>query len=390
MIRTAVFATLSFASPWMLVFLAGVLLPWIVRRRSQLVSHRVGFATTAFVLTAARRQKRWQKPVRWALPLVRSLVVAAVAIAAAEPFWGGPVSSSSTTADRVLFVDNAPAGRASEAVLSAIASLTDPQAFPQARWSVTRLTADDASAAAVSPEAGVVMLADGARPSVAFRRRLATWVRGGGRLVVLLGPQTVGPQQGAPDRWLEELAGVQIGTALAHEPEGVRAVVATVEPAASLAGVSVRRHVTLRMLQPASTSGGSLLSRPTTLLETTGSAEPLLIARRVGRGQVLVSAIPLSTPARTANNVDTMPAGWSDLAAWPVFPAVVEEVLEFEVSSEQASGRRGPAAWSFFGRVQLSLAGFCVLVALLATAVEAVLVGSRQPRREPGPGRAVA
>jgi disulfide bond formation protein DsbB len=144
------------------------------------------------------------------------------------------------------------------------------------------------------------------------------------------------------------------------------------------------------MLQPASTSGGSLLSRPTTLLETTGSAEPLLIARRVGRGQVLVSAIPLSTPARTANNVDTMPAGWSDLAAWPVFPAVVEEVLEFEVSSEQASGRRGPAAWSFFGRVQLSLAGFCVLVALLATAVEAVLVGSRQPRREPGPGRAVA
>ena len=112
-----------------------------------------------------------------------------------------------------------------------------------------------------------------------------------------------------------------------------------------------------------------------TLLETTNSAQPLLLQRSVGLGQITISALPWSLEGSLAPTTSASSrTAWSDLAAWPLFPALVQDVLERVTAPTAASPGQAaslPLPWA----QGWTLPGICLLLSLLTSAAEAVVAG---------------
>ena len=376
MIMPVVSATLILSSPWMLGFLAVITVPWLIALRARPAAQQIGLATTGFVLVAARQQSRWRRSTRWLVPLLRSLLVAAVVIAAAGPRWQ-PMQEAPLppSRHRVVILDDAPAGHASAAVAAAIASVAESAGHVDDSWPLNRITSTDAAAGQLPDDTGLVVLSDGTHLPPFLRLQLTNWTVRGGRLLVLLGPASTPPDTSEVAAWLNETAGVRVGDRRQRAGETVQIPATRPGGPARMAGPSVHTHAALH-LQPRS-GGGHALAEPRVLLETKQS-EPLLVIRGVGQGCVAISAVPWSVAADQAPEEQS----WTDLPAWPVFPDVVDGLL----TAMAATAARlppafgdGPGGWWPDG----NLAAAFVLLALGLAAAEAIAVlGTGQGRAE--------
>jgi hypothetical protein len=307
-------ATVIIGSPGMLGLLAAAAVPWLIARRHRARLKAVGLATTSILIDAARRQPLWQRPPQSVVPLLRSLLIAAVVVAAAGPAWRSPPPGPSTI-QRILILDDSDDGQASRAVLAAVDALAETAGssgrFPRAETVRSAVLASGT----LSADTRVVILADGASPSKALQRRLAAWVAEGGGLVVLLGPQSTAPEASLPAAWLAEVGGVRLNGLREGDPEPIRAAPDAMPDLGLLSGPSVSAHAILEPVIPCEV-----------LLETEGSSRPLLVACRNGRGMVVVSALPWGLPEQSASPQPV--SCWSDLTLWPGFLEVVAEVLD--------------------------------------------------------------
>lgn len=376
MIMTAVSATLLLSSPWMLGFLAVLAVPWLIAVRARPATQQIGLATTVFVLMAARQQSRWRRSTRWLVPLLRSLLVAAVVIAAAGPRWQPSDEHAPVSRHRVAIIDGSPTGQASAAVAAAIESLAEPTGMLDDTWQLDRVAPRDAAADGLPDDTGLVVLADGAHLSTPLQHRLTNWIVHGGRLLVLLGPADTLPDNQEVATWLNALAGVQVGGH--RRTAGDTLHIPSTRPGGPqrIAGPFVRTHAVLN-LQDRS-GAGHTLTAPRVLLATE-QGEPLLLTRGVGLGCVAISAIPWSVAAADLPP-DEQP--WSDLPAWPVFPAVVEDLLASFAATASSpppvfhDGRRG--WWQ-----DMNLSEVFLVLALCLAAAEAIAVqGTGQGRAE--------
>ena len=112
-----------------------------------------------------------------------------------------------------------------------------------------------------------------------------------------------------------------------------------------------------------------------TLLETSDSSSPLLVARRYGRGTIAVSCLPWSLPA--TRSVAAAAAPWSDLAAWPSFLDVVGGLLDTVSPGAASTAETQPRASRDAGPRGTPLAGMILLAAMLLIGLE-TLVSRRQ------------
>ena len=367
MITTAVFATLILSNPWILGFLTVITVPWLIALRARPAPQQIGLATTAFVLAAARQQSRWQRSTRWLVPLLRSLLLAAVVIAAAGPHWQPAEEAVHPAPHGIAILDESPAGHASAALAAAMVSLAESAGNLDATWRLDRFAPTDAAAGRLPDDTGLVVITEAAQLSSALRQRLTEWTVRGGRLLVLLGPANTPPQHTEVAAWLSGLAGVQVGDRRDTAGEPLHIPATSPGGPAGIDGPSVRTHALLKMQERS--GGGHPLTEPRVLLETE-QAEALLLTRGVGRGCVAVSAVPWRVAAADLPP-DTEP--WTDLPAWPLFPAVVEDLL----SSMAATAIGTPPAfrpdqqawWS-----GVNLAGALLMLALGLAAAEAIAV----------------
>lgn len=377
MIMPVVSATLILSSPWMLGFLAVITVPWLIAWWARPATRPVGLATTAFVLVAARQQSRWRRSTRWLIPLLRSLLVAAVVIAAAGPRWQ-PMQEAALPhpRGRIAILDDSPAGHASAAFVAAVASVAESAAHVDDTWQLDRIASTDAAAGQLPGDTGLVVLSDAAHPSPRLRQLLTDWTVRGGRLLVLLGPATTPPESPGVAAWLDDLAGVQVGDRRHTAGVPLRSPAAAPGGPGDIAGPSVRTHAALQLQQ----RGGAphALAEPRVLLETAQS-EPLLVIRGVGQGCVAISAVPWSVAAADqAPNEQT----WTDLPAWPVFPAVVDDLMTaMAATASRLPPTFGDGHQGWLSRVHL--AGALLMLALGLAAAEAIAVlGTGQGRAE--------
>ena len=371
----AVFAGLMFSSPWMLGFLVAVALPWWLAWRAQPAPKRVDLATTSLVIAAARRHLRWRQPPHWLLPLLRSLILVAIAVAAAEPAWKGAKTGTLGPTRRVLLLDDAAADTTTAPMMAALEALADLQG--DGRMVLEQMSAASTSPQHIPPDTALVILADGAVPPRPLRAWLGAWVESGGGVLALIGPESTTPD-GALGPWLADLAGVRIAGQHNGPAEGLRRPFAAAGSAA-VRGPTVQRYAELAIL-PQSPSSTIALAAPQTFLETT-SSEPLLIARGVGQGRVAISALPWTLPP-SATLSDT--ARWSDLPAWPVFTSVVEDLLDTFTPTWDHLTPPPTAAGSLWLATH-DLARLCLVVALALFALEMIVRRSwKRPRKRPG------
>lgn len=374
---TAVHATLILSSPWMLGFLAVIVVPWLIARRAHPTTQEIGLATTAFVLAAARQQSSWRRSVHWLVPLLRSLLVAAVVIAAAGPRWQ-PIDEAARPAPhhRVAILDDSPAGHASAAFTAALESLAEAAGDVDERWRLDRVAPSDAAAGQLPDDTGFVAITDGAAPSSLLRHQLADWTIRGGHLLVLLGPANTPPNAPEFATWLGGLTGVQLRERRQTAGEPLRKPAASPAGSARLDGVSVRTHAVLDLQERS--RGGHALTEPRVLLETEQS-EPLLVIRGVGRGCVAISAVPWRVAA-----ADLAPneQPWTDLPAWPVFPSVVDDLLALMAATTGPPPAFADRHLDWLPRVNLARALLMLALGLAATEALAVL-GTGQGRAEP-------
>ncbi len=378
---TTVHATLLLGSPWMLVFLAALAVPWLIARATRAPLRQVSLGTTSFVLRAARQHRFWKR-LPWVLAVLRSLVIAAVVLGAAEPIWLSRSAESEAPGFGVVVLDvDAVSGRSAPVVAAIEATGRANAAQQSPRWRVTKLSASYGSSGVMPEDTRLIILTDGAVPSPAIRSQLAEWIDGGGQVWVLLGPRSIASQNGWVASWLAENVDIDVDGTRSGLPERIRSRLPAGHPITTLAGPSVETHAVLKP----SGSAAINLKEPAddsslVVMETAETRSPLLVVRALGRGQVVVSALPWSLAPL---NDGRRELAWSDLAAWPAFPVVIEELLTTCQTAARGSGlpaRRGHAlSWLTGTR----LTGGLLTGAMLLLACEALFFKGSRSRRTP-------
>lgn len=370
-------AMLVFESPWMLGLAVLAVVPWVIAWRAMPQARRVPFAAMPLVKAAVHRQGIWPPLRAWLRPLLRTLFVTSVVLAAAGPRWQPLRTPLAELEGRTAVVfDDSPAAEASRSVLAAVESLGE---LSRAAWRIERVTAADSPLESLPAETAMVVVADGFVPSADLGRWIADRVAAGGALLVLVGPRATSPdRQDALSSWLDRLCGIRItGTAvgswgIAARPADDRL------PWEPLAGPTVRTHATLSV-RPDRPPGvtGPQPGRTLVLQQTQGPQAPLVLRRELGNGWALLAATPWSLA------VDPDGEAWSDLPAWPVFLEVIAEVtrdLEAQPSAWASPASRNRwlggwlqrrLPWDRAGGV--TLAGLSLLLALLLAGFDPLL-----------------
>ncbi len=376
---TTVHAMLLLGSPWMLVFLAALAVPWLIARATRAPLRQVSLGTTSFVLRAAR-QHRFRKRPPWVLAVLRSLLITAVVLGAAEPIWLPRSAESDAPGFGVVVLDGDTAIGRSTPVVAAIEATGRANAAQQSpRWRVTQLSASLSDTGVMPDDTRLVILTDGAVPGPAIRSQLAEWIDGGGQVWVLLGPRSIASRNGWVVSWLAENVDVDVDGTRSGISERIRSRLPVTHPITILAGPSVETHAVLKpsgnaainLAEPVHTS--SLV-----VMETAETGSPLSIVRPLGRGHVFISALPWSL---APSGDGSQEPAWSDLAAWPVFPVVIEELL---TTCQTAARRSGLPAKPSLSRSWLTgtrLTGGLLTGAMLLLACEALFFKGSRLRR---------
>ena len=234
----------------------------------------------------------------------------------------------------------------------------------------------------LAPDTAVVIVADGVVPSPALQRRLAAWTSRGGGLVILLGSESLAAGSAPLAAWIAEAANLQLSGLRTDLKASIRSRFPSSPGLTPLPGPSIQTHAVLEPID-------SLLSigmapprpPPQTLLETSDSSSPLLVARRYGRGMIAVSCLPWSLPA--TRGFSDFAAPWSDLAAWPSFLDVVGGLLDAVAPAAESAANLQQQGRLDAGPTGIPLAGISLLAALVFAGLEARV--SRWQRQEDGP-----
>ena len=419
--QTAVATALLFW-PWMLLWLPAVLLPFIIAQWTSVRAREVSWGPIDIVAAAARRQGLTRDGWSWPLIMLRALMLLLAVIAAARPLLGRPAlpeivveriaagTGRGPSARRILLVEpDRPTGSrpaaaaAASAVRPALLALAQAGGFTPPGEATSRAAERRATIPAIAaiasrdlaaalaeqgspPERSLVVLTDGAAPLDAGAvdgavARLEQAVKGGGSLLVLLGPQTVSATgQSAFLSWLEACCGVSVGAP-------ARGAGARLEVDAALAAPDRRTapddfvvlngptiDTVARVSQTARDTAGH--SDPTVLARTVPAGDPLIVECSVGRGQVCIVAIPCALPG---------PDAWSDLSIWPGFVPLIDglttRLLETAATAgssedEAALGstpRRSESRWwAALPPARLLLAA-AIMLAILDPVVSALL-----------------
>jgi len=340
--------------PWLVATALPLVLAWWAVRHAK----RVGWAAIDLVERAARSARITRSGLPLPLTVVRVLLIAAAVLAAPRPFLEdgslarGERLVAGDPTRRIELVTARPAADGSalalRAALEALAGGRQ-ESFP----TVAHVALNEAGRAADTSR--LIVLTDGAVPNADEAARLAGAVRDGAALLVCLGPESVVPPLlPRMSAWLEDLVGVSVVGSVSLEGEAIVAVGAAAAgpsgEASGLVGPQVNRAAELVVK-------GDLQREPTVLARSATTGRPLLVERAVGRGRVVVSALPLALP-----EADDGQTPWSDLAAWPAFVPFIDRLVAQLL--EPTSDTPG-AASRLVGR----LAGFPLARPLLACGV---------------------
>lgn len=301
---------IRFTEPTLLIWLLAVVLPlviaWWARRRLP----QVAFGPLAILRRAARKRHRswWQWPL-----LLRMLMLLALSAAAARPAWRAATAGAGRlSVSRIWLVTAGESATVSDPSVTSLQAAVDVLGFPKGSGSLQ-------AAVAAAARNDLIVLGDGLVPTSVEADRLVAWVRQGGGVMVLLGPDTLASVDWP--QWRQVLA--EHTGVFAGEPcdtRGGRLVVssalqppsqqASAGDMAELPGPTVERLVDLSL--PAGSTGLT----PLAVVEPSGAVAALV--RAVGRGAVTMSALPLTLTGTAATGPADETTRWSDLAAWPV------------------------------------------------------------------------
>lgn len=351
------------------------LLPWLVATALPLVlawwavchAKRVGWAAIDLVERAARAARITRSGLPLPLTLVRMLLVTAATLAATRPFLGDgspPRGERLVVGDPTRRIELVTAGPLTDGAVVALRAALEalargrPESFP----TVERVAVSEAGRAGDASR--LIVLTDGAVPTGDEAARLANAVRDGAALVVCLGPESVvAPLLPPMSAWLEDLVGVSVAGSVSLEDEAIVALeAAAAEPsrgAVELAGPRVNRVAEL-VLKRDSRTAATVLARSST------TSRPLLVEGAVGRGRVVVSALPLTLPQAGGGQ-----APWSDLATWPAFVPLVDRLV---TSLLEPTSETPGSALRFVGRLAgVPLARPLLACGLVLAAIETML-----------------
>lgn len=304
---------IRFTEPTLLIWLLAVVLPlviaWWARRRLP----QVAFGPLAILRRAARQGRRPWSWWRWPV-LLRMLMLLALSAAAARPAWRtATAGDGGLSGSRIWLVTAGESTTATKPSVAGLQAAVDVLGFPRENGSLQ-------AAVTAAARNDLIVLWDGLVPTPVEADRLVAWVRQGGGVIVLLGPNTLASVDWP--RWRQVLAehtGVFAGEPL--HTRGGRLVVspalrspsqrASADGMAELPGPTVERLVDLSL--PAGPTGLTSLA----VVEPSGAAAALV--RAVGRGAITMSALPLTLTDTAATGTADETSRWSDLAAWPVF-----------------------------------------------------------------------
>jgi hypothetical protein len=345
--------------PWLAAAVLPLLLAWLSVRRAD----RVRWAATELVVAAARRAGLGRHGMPTILIALRTLALAAVALAAARPFLG------TRSPGRGVPVVDGVADRAIEIVVSDPAA---PEAATAIRASLGALAAAASSLADAGPPtveivgmraaaaafAGrrLIILCDGAAPDAALARRLDAAVRGGDSLLVCLGPDSTSPiLLPRLSTWLHAFVGLDVAAAVPLRDAAIDATGLGGDGGAPLlAGPTVARTADVSW-------GGADWS---TLARTSDEGRPLLAETAVDHGRVCVATIPLALPG-----VGSSEEAWSDLAAWPAFVPFIDHLAcHLLKPTGGAVERSSPFAGAALSRPLLGLAAAAVVAEWILSA----------------------
>jgi hypothetical protein len=340
---------LGIAQPWMLPWLAAVVVPivlaWLAMRRPR----PVRFGPTEFVARAARRQLVTRGGVSLPLTAVRVAAVAVAALAAARPFTtalGRPAGAAGTAraVPRVECVVDDVGGDhdATRDVRRALEALREVRGHVSSPGRTQVAVVTPAAAGRDASTAPMLFIVgDGTVPDAAAARQIATAVSDGAAVLICIGPRSMAkPVRGRLGAWLDDLTGVTLSGGPVHLAGAGIAVAPEVLPGqVDAAGFSPLPGPTVDVVAPLMVAGTERhdIGRPKVLARTLPQELPLLVEVRRGRGAACIAALPLSLPERSVGAVADLP--WSDLAAWPVFVPLVDQLVERLQTTAAAAGQ---------------------------------------------------
>jgi hypothetical protein len=366
--------------PWLAAAVMPLLLAWWARRRLP----RIPFGGFPLLEEAARATAGRAANAGWLLLVLRMVLLATAALAAAGPAVltgasaGDYRQQNSGNVGRVVVVAaEQPAAATSgnnstsRAILAAVAATGDGlMPFAVA----TKATLAEAISARRSGDLQIIC--DGLVPSPQEAAAWWQWIEAGGTALVLLGPETLAGTGWSA--WREALAGrtgltvaeamATGGSQLAVKPDllpagsAARPIAESLNRLKSVAGPTIDRVVSLGV-----TKAGDELE---ILAATAQQAVPVAVCLPLGRGAVTISALPLSLQATGPTPADSVDR-WSDLTAWPVFLPYVRGLI-VETAARCKALRGSPSSWWAIP----ALPGLLLLVALLAWVFETALASA--------------
>ena len=379
---------LGFDAPHLLLWLLAVAVPlvlaWWARRRLP----SLAFGGFRLLRLAAGRAAARPRGGRWWMTWLRMLLLAAAVLAAAGPAFRpvGPAAGLPGVSGNVWVVAAGGPGLSAAGSAGSAKAVTAALAAADLKQESLTLRTDVelAEAARKARPGDVIAICDGLVPTPSQAQRLWRWVEAGGAAVALLGPESLAE----PDwpSWSESLAdrtGVSLLPVKDAQDDGLMAAAdllpTAVGPMSREGLISIPGPTVNRLLQ-------LVLPAPQTELKILASARrsasPVVVCKPLGRGAVTVSALPLRLDAAKQFDRDEVASRWSDLPAWPVFPAFVRGLLEATVHQCQSASADRAVPWS-----EGLLAGGLIAVAFLALAVDAANTTAGWPSN---PGRLLA
>lgn len=345
--------------PWMLGWLPAVALPFIIARLAFARARPVRWAPIDIVANAARRAGLSREGFSTPLLLLRVAMLLLAVAAAARPFVSSPAAAlrspeaavATAGPRRIVFIEPGDAvmessGGAVRLALEALRTAADSKTAPPP---VVETLAVSQLSTASSVQAGTLaILPDGIVPTGAAADGLAQALERGAAVLVLVGPDTAGgPARRWLADWLEGLAGLRIAGVAA----GAGQRIAVAPAIADFPGIEPDGAALVTLPGPSVSSFADLVMDPrhaapvTVLARTVPEGRPLIVEARVGAGRLCLSALPLSlgVGSRAAD-------AWSDLAAWPVFVPLVDQLVSRLIEPGVTAASGGMPRAPFAGR----------------------------------------
>ncbi|MEO1993052.1 MAG: hypothetical protein ABGW78_14025, partial [Pirellulales bacterium] len=303
---------------WLFAAFIPVILSWLFTRRTR----PVGWGAINLVQRAARAAWMSHKGVPILLTLLRVLLVVSIVLAATRPYATSDVPSFINilhfpeSEQRIEVVCRSGGMDVPHlGILKALQSLAQarPQSMP-----FPEVVAIDASGKYTSRKQ-LIILSDGLIPRAEDMQRLTEKVRRGASLLVCLGNKSLlSASQSRVTAWLENMAGIRMAGSvpLAHESieKGSGVADDQFDFMSPIGGPQVWKLVQLETVEES--------SHISTLLVTSQTRRPLIMESKVGRGRVVVSAIPLELSGEKSFD-----DGWSDLVVWPSFLPMMDGLV---------------------------------------------------------------